>query len=64
MAEVHLFLFVVASLVVIINPGQDLLPVMSRAVSQVSKAVIMTTPSLRLWLRGHSILSAATLQRQ
>lgn len=54
----QLALFVLTSLVVIITPGQDLLLVMSRAVSQGSKAGVITASGVSVGLLGHSLLAA------
>jgi threonine/homoserine/homoserine lactone efflux protein len=57
----QLILFVAASLAVIITPGQDLLLVMSRAVSLGSKAGVITASGVSFGLLGHSILAALGL---
>jgi threonine/homoserine/homoserine lactone efflux protein len=57
----QLILFVAASLAVIITPGQDLLLVMSRAVSQGSRAGVITASGVSFGLLGHSILAALGL---
>lgn len=55
---VQVLVFIAASLLVIITPGQDLLLVMSRAVSQGSKAGIITASGVSVGLLGHSVLAA------
>lgn len=58
MEQIQFALFVLASLVVIITPGQDLLLVMSRAVTQGSKAGVITASGVSVGLLGHSVLTA------
>lgn len=58
MEQIQFSLFILASLLVIITPGQDLLLVMSRAVSQDSKAGVITASGISLGLLGHSVLTA------
>lgn len=58
MNEIQLTLFVLASLIIIITPGQDLLLVMSRAVTQGSRAGIITASGVSVGLVGHSVLAA------
>ena len=50
-----------ASLIVIITPGQDLLLVMSNAVSQGSRAGVITASGVSIGLLGHSILATVGL---
>lgn len=61
MEETQLILFVLASLVVIITPGQDVLLVMSRAVSLGSRAGVVTASGVSVGLIGHSILASLGL---
>ncbi|MBT8333804.1 MAG: LysE family translocator [Desulfobacterales bacterium] len=58
MDEMQLALFVIASFIIIITPGQDLLLVMSRAVTQGSRAGIITASGVSIGLIGHSVLTA------
>ncbi|MBV7333427.1 LysE family translocator [Chloroflexi bacterium TSY] len=58
MTEAQIVLFIFTSLVVIITPGQDMILVMSRAVSQGSKAGIATASGVSLGLLGHTVLTA------
>lgn len=58
METTQLILFVLASLAVIITPGQDLLLVMSRAVTQGSRAGIITASGVSFGLLGHSMIAA------
>lgn len=61
MAESQLLLFVVTSLLLIITPGQDMLLVMSRSISQGSKAGIATAGGVCVGLVGHTILATLGL---
>lgn len=54
-------LFVAASLAVILTPGQDLLLVMSRAVSLGSRAGLITASGVSFGLLGHSVVAALGL---
>lgn len=58
MEEIQLHYFILASLVVIITPGQDLLLVMSRAISHGSKAGLITATGVSIGLIGHSLITA------
>ncbi len=58
MEETQLILFIIASLMVIITPGQDVLLVMSRAVSLGSRAGVITAAGVSVGLIGHSILAS------
>lgn len=55
-SEIHLFLL--ASIIVIITPGQDLLLVFSRSISQGAKAGVLTALGVSCGLIGHSMLTA------
>lgn len=57
----QLILFIIASLMVIITPGQDALLVMSRAVSQGSRAGLITASGVSVGLIGHSLLASLGL---
>jgi threonine/homoserine/homoserine lactone efflux protein len=57
MTEPQLILFVISSLIVIITPGQDLVLVMSRGISQGSKAGIATATGVSVGLMGHTLLT-------
>lgn len=61
MLEVSWLLFVVASVVLIITPGQDMLLVMSRAVSQGPAAGVVTAAGVSSGLVGHTVLSTLGL---
>jgi len=59
--EAQIVLFVATSLMLIITPGQDMLLVMSRSISQGSKAGIATAAGVCTGLVGHTILAALGL---
>ena len=49
--------FIITSLVLIITPGQDMILVMSRSISQGRKAGIMTALGVSVGLVGHTLLA-------
>ena len=57
----QVLLFMMASFIVIITPGQDLLLVMSSAVSQGSRAGVITASGVSTGLLGHSLLTTVGL---
>jgi threonine/homoserine/homoserine lactone efflux protein len=59
--EAQLLVFVLTSLAVIITPGQDMILVMSRAVSQGSRAGIVTAAGVSTGLLGHTLLAVLGL---
>ena len=61
MVEVSWVLFTVASLVLIITPGQDMVLVMSRSVSQGAAAGVATAAGVSVGLIGHTILATLGL---
>ncbi|MDJ0956857.1 MAG: LysE family translocator [Arenicellales bacterium] len=61
MNESQLVLFVLTSLVVILIPGQDMVLVMSRGITQGAKAGIVTAAGVSVGLLGHTILAALGL---
>ena len=61
MPEVSWLLFTVASLVLIITPGQDMILVMSRSISQGVAAGIATAAGVSVGLVGHTILATLGL---
>lgn len=61
MLETLPILFIVTSLVLIITPGQDLILVMSRSISQGWKAGVATAAGVSVGLFGHTILSTLVL---
>ena len=58
MTQAQILLFIFTSLAIIITPGQDMILVMSRAISQGSKAGIITAAGVSLGLLGHTFLTA------
>ena len=61
MLEVSWLLFAVASLVLIITPGQDMILVMSRSITQGASAGIATAAGVGVGLVGHTILATLGL---
>jgi threonine/homoserine/homoserine lactone efflux protein len=61
MPEVSWLLFTVASLVLIITPGQDMILVMSRSITQGVAAGIATAGGVSVGLVGHTILATLGL---
>ena len=61
MSEVQWPLFVAASLVLIVTPGQDMLLVMSRSIAQGARAGVVTAAGVSTGLVGHTFLSAVGL---
>lgn len=61
MLEVTWLLFVVASLVLIVTPGQDMILVMSRSVAQGPAAGVATAAGVSVGLVGHTLLATIGL---
>jgi len=61
MLEVAWFLFIAASLVLIVTPGQDMLLVMSRSMAQGSAAGVATAAGVSVGLVGHTVLATLGL---
>ena len=61
MLEVSWLLFVVASLVLIVTPGQDMILVMSRSIAQGSAAGVATAAGVSVGLVGHTVLATLGL---
>ena len=61
MVEVHWLLFTVASLVLIVTPGQDMVLVMSRSVAQGAAAGVATAAGVSVGLVGHTLLATLGL---
>jgi threonine/homoserine/homoserine lactone efflux protein len=59
--EVSWLLFLLASLVVIVTPGQDMVLVMSRSIGQGSQAGIATAAGVSVGLLGHTLLATLGL---
>lgn len=61
MLEVSWLLFIVASLVLIVTPGQDMVLVMSRSVAQGAAAGVATAAGVSIGLVGHTLLATLGL---
>ena len=54
-------LFVIASILLIVTPGQDMMLVMSRSVAQGAAAGIVTAAGVSVGLIGHTVLATLGL---
>lgn len=61
MSHVAWPLFVAASLLLIVTPGQDMILVMTRSVSQGTRAGVATAAGVSVGLVGHTVLAALGL---
>jgi threonine/homoserine/homoserine lactone efflux protein len=61
MLEVTWLLFIVASLVLIVTPGQDMVLVMSRSIAQGAAAGVVTAAGVSVGLVGHTVLATLGL---
>jgi len=61
MPEVTWLLFIVASLVLIVTPGQDMVLVMSRSIAQGAAAGVATAAGVSVGLVGHTVLATLGL---
>lgn len=61
MLDITWLLFVVASLVLIVTPGQDMILVMSRSISQGAAAGVVTAAGVSIGLVGHTVLATLGL---
>jgi threonine/homoserine/homoserine lactone efflux protein len=61
MLEASWLLFVVASLVLIATPGQDMILVMSRSIAQGPSAGVVTAAGVSVGLVGHTVLATLGL---
>lgn len=61
MVDVAWPLFIVASLVLIVTPGQDMILVMSRSIAQGAAAGVATAAGISMGLVGHSALATLGL---
>jgi len=59
--EVSWLLFIVASLVLIVTPGQDMVLVMSRSIAQGAAAGVATAAGVSVGLVGHTLLATLGL---
>jgi threonine/homoserine/homoserine lactone efflux protein len=61
MSDAQVLLFTLTALVVIVTPGQDMMLVMSRSVTQGSAAGVATAAGVSLGLLGHTLLAGLGL---
>ena len=61
MVEASWALFVLASLLLIVTPGQDMILVMSRSVAQGARAGVATAAGVSVGLVGHTVLATLGL---
>jgi threonine/homoserine/homoserine lactone efflux protein len=61
MLEVGWVLFIAASLILIVTPGQDMMLVMSRSIAQGPAAGIITAAGVSVGLVGHTVLATLGL---
>jgi len=61
MPEVSWLLFIIASLVLIVTPGQDMILVMSRSIAQGAAAGVATAAGVSVGLVGHTLLATLGL---
>ncbi|HEY6514432.1 MAG TPA: LysE family translocator [Burkholderiaceae bacterium] len=61
MVEVSWVLFIVASLVLIVTPGQDMVLVMSRSIAHGATAGVATAAGVSVGLVGHTVLATLGL---
>jgi threonine/homoserine/homoserine lactone efflux protein len=61
MHDVSWALFIVASIVLIVTPGQDMILVMSRSIAQGSAAGVATAAGVSVGLVGHTLLATLGL---
>ena len=61
MIEVAWLLFIVASIALIVTPGQDMILVMSRSIAQGAAAGVATAAGVSLGLVGHTLLATVGL---
>ena len=57
MSESQLLLFVMTSVIIILTPGQDMVLVMSRGITQGARAGILTAAGVSTGLLGHTLLA-------
>jgi threonine/homoserine/homoserine lactone efflux protein len=61
MIDVSWLLFVLASLLLVVTPGQDMVLVMSRSIAQGAAAGVVTAAGVSLGLVGHTVLATLGL---
>ncbi len=59
--EAITLIFIITSIVIIITPGQDMILVMSRSISQGQKAGVVTALGVSVGLLGHTLLATLGL---
>ena len=58
MYETQILLFIATSLLVILTPGQDMVIVMSRGITQGARAGMITAAGVSIGLLGHTVLAS------
>jgi len=61
MTETLPFVFIISSIILIVTPGQDMILVMSRSLSQGQKAGVTTAAGVSVGLLGHTVLATLGL---
>ncbi len=61
MLEANWLLFILASVAVIVTPGQDMILVMSRSIAQGARAGVISAAGVSVGLVGHTLLAALGL---
>lgn len=61
MTDAQILLFLMTSIALIVTPGQDFIMVMTRAISQGSKAGVVTAAGISAGLLGHTLLAGLGL---
>jgi threonine/homoserine/homoserine lactone efflux protein len=61
MIDAHWTIFLLASVVVIVTPGQDMILVMSRSITHGTRAGVATAAGVSVGLLGHTLLATAGL---
>ena len=61
MIDAYWLLFIVASLVLIATPGQDMILVMSRSIARGAAAGVVTAAGVGVGLVGHTLLATLGL---
>ena len=59
--EIISLLFIFASIIIILTPGQDMILVMSRSIAQGQRAGMMTAFGVSVGLLGHTLLATLGL---
>ena len=61
MSESQIIVFLIASILVVLSPGQDMVLVMSRGIAQGARAGVVTAAGVSTGLLGHTVLAALGL---